>query len=208
MDSFRAFLLPFLFLIDLLKLTVQQPLEHPAITHYQHIFSWQVELGYNKHYSKHDKLSFSLACLLVCFIFNQIWKPGFRELFKKLDMVSLARCRPTGIARVSLLFWIPSVLLICTLLLSLLYAASYPLCTIWPWSFPPQFAPLSSSSHPLPLASLITQSPGFHPTALFFISFLYRTPNIRMLQGSVLGLLTLHLLLRQTLSFWWPQFFI
>lgn len=136
MDSFRAFLLPFLFLIDLLKLTVQQPLEHPAITHYQHIFSWQVELGYNKHYSKHDKSSFSLACLLVCFIFNQIWKPGFRELFKKLDMVSLARCRPTGIARASLLFWIPSVLLICTFLLSLLYAASYPLCTTWPWSFP------------------------------------------------------------------------
>ena len=115
---------------------MRQPLEHPAITHYQHIFSWQVELGYNKHYSKHDKLSFSLACLLVCFIFNQIWKPGFSELFKKLDMVSLARCRPTGIARVSLLFWIPSVPLICTLLLSLLHAASYPLYTTWPWSFP------------------------------------------------------------------------
>ena len=32
MDSFRAFLLPFLFLIDLLKLTIQQLLGHRAIT--------------------------------------------------------------------------------------------------------------------------------------------------------------------------------
>ena len=75
MDFFRAFLLPFLFLIDLLKLTIQQLLGHPAVTN-PHIFSWQVDLDYSKHYSKHDIFPFFLACLLFCFMFNQIGGQG------------------------------------------------------------------------------------------------------------------------------------
>lgn len=85
----------------------------------------------------------------------------------------------------------------------------------------PDFEASSPSSIPLPfflvfplgqiisfLWLLRSQSPGFPPAALFFISLLCSPCNIRMLQGPVLGLLILHVLRRQTHPFLWPQFLI
>lgn len=67
---------------------------------------------------------FFLACLLACFMFNQVWKPAFSKLFKKLDVVSLARCKyhwNTASSKLILLLNSFSALL-----LSLLHDAFYP----------------------------------------------------------------------------------